>query len=125
MHRLDVAERSAVPDPLPLLDWNVTAGCADVDPRMSCMHNRLIKLFGGTVCMRHAIRVNHTEIRCRLQSEAFGGNRITAGWGMKSLTRCCVADSRESKHKGEVWTLLGHLRSIQAVEELALAVPVY
>src|SRR5215204_7437874 len=42
-----------------------TAGCADVDPRMSCMHNRLIRLFGGTVCMRHAIRVNHIEIRCR------------------------------------------------------------
>src|SRR5215216_578400 len=41
-----------------------TAGCADVDPRMSCMHNRLIRLFGGTVCMRHAIRVNHIEIRC-------------------------------------------------------------
>src|SRR5829696_1991341 len=44
---------------------STTAGCADVDPRMSCMHNRLIRLFGGTVCMRHAIRVNHIEIRCR------------------------------------------------------------
>src|SRR5215213_7335671 len=43
----------------------LTAGCADVDPGMSCMHNRLNRLFGGTVCMHHAIRVNHTEIRCR------------------------------------------------------------
>jgi hypothetical protein len=42
----------------------LTAGCADVDPGMSCMHNRLNRLFGGTVCMYHAIRVNHTEIRC-------------------------------------------------------------
>src|SRR5215213_2661136 len=32
---------------------------------MSCMHNRLNRLFGGTVCMHHAIRLNHTEIRCR------------------------------------------------------------
>jgi hypothetical protein len=39
-------------------------GCADVDPGMSWMHNRLIQLFGGTVCMLHAIRVNHTKIRC-------------------------------------------------------------
>src|SRR5215208_2589341 len=35
-----------------------TAGCADVDPGISCMHNRLNRLFGGTVCMHHAIRVN-------------------------------------------------------------------
>jgi len=48
-----------------VLSVYLTAGCADVDPRMSCMHNRLIRLFGGTVCMRHAIRVNHIEIRCQ------------------------------------------------------------
>src|SRR5215213_409779 len=47
---------------------NLTAGCADVDPGMSCMHNRLNRLFGGTVGMHYAIRVNHTEIRCEVRS---------------------------------------------------------
>ena len=40
------------------------AGCVDIDPHTPCMHNRSIRLFGGTVRTHHAIRVSHTEIRC-------------------------------------------------------------
>jgi hypothetical protein len=57
-----------------------TAGCADVDPRMSCMHYRLIRLFGGAVCMRHAIRVNHIEIRCIPHTRVNKGERMSR-WG--------------------------------------------
>jgi hypothetical protein len=28
------------------------------------MHNRLSRLFGGTVCMYHAVRINHADMRC-------------------------------------------------------------
>ena len=42
-----------------------TAGCVDIDPHTLCTHNRSCRLFGGTLCTHHAIRVNHTEIRCR------------------------------------------------------------
>jgi hypothetical protein len=33
--------------------------------RTPCMRNRSSRLFGGTVCTRHAIRVNQTGIRCQ------------------------------------------------------------
>jgi hypothetical protein len=51
------------------VEWaSITVGCVDIDPRTPCMHNRSIRLFGGTVRRHHAIRVNHTEIRCRQEA---------------------------------------------------------
>src|SRR5215203_4752785 len=50
-----------------LIAYRTTAGCVDFDPRTPCMHNRSTKLFGETVCTHHAIRVNHTEIRCMVK----------------------------------------------------------
>ena len=45
-----------------------TAGCDDIDLRTRCMHKRLSNFSAKpSVCRHHAIRVNHTEIRCRLQ----------------------------------------------------------
>jgi hypothetical protein len=35
------------------------------------MRNRSSRLFGGTVRTRHAIRVNHTEIRCHTHDAGF------------------------------------------------------
>jgi hypothetical protein len=43
-----------------------TAGCVDIDPHTSCMHNRSVRSLGGTVRTHQAIRVNHTEIGCRM-----------------------------------------------------------
>ena len=47
-----------------------TACCVDIDPHKLCMHNRSSRLFGATVCRHHAIRVNHTEIRCIIDATA-------------------------------------------------------
>jgi hypothetical protein len=41
-----------------------TAGCADIDPHTPCMHDRSSRVCEGIVCMHHAKRVKHTEIRC-------------------------------------------------------------
>jgi hypothetical protein len=41
------------------------AGCVDIDPRTRDMHDRSRRLFGGTVCTHHAIRLNNTEMRCQ------------------------------------------------------------
>src|SRR5215217_7038884 len=41
------------------------AGCVDIDPRTPCRHNWSSNPFvAPTVFTHHAIRVNHTEIRC-------------------------------------------------------------
>jgi hypothetical protein len=91
-----------------------TAGCADVDPGMSCTHNRLNRLFGGTVCMHHAIRVNHTEIRCRavvsavdplLRASASAVNRLRDGVGRgivrASAQRWVNTTAHRYRHFGE------------------------
>src|SRR5829696_4317139 len=42
------------------------AGCVDIDPRTPCRHNWSSNPFvAPSVFMHHAIRVNHTEIRCQ------------------------------------------------------------
>jgi hypothetical protein len=45
-----------------------TAYCVDIDPHAPCMYEWLSKPFGRTVCTRHEMWVNHTEIRCDTSS---------------------------------------------------------
>jgi hypothetical protein len=47
----------------------LTAGCADVDPHTPCVHDRSSRVCEGIVCMHHAKRVKHTEIRCQVPLE--------------------------------------------------------
>ena len=47
----------------------LTAGCADIDPHTPCVHDRSSRVCEGIVCMHHAKRVKHTEIRCQVPLE--------------------------------------------------------
>src|SRR5215210_7912298 len=59
-----IKERSGVREDLCFHD--LTAGCDDIDLRTRCMHKRLSNFSAKpSVCTHHAIRVNHTEIRCQ------------------------------------------------------------
>ena len=66
---------------------DLTAGCVDIDPHTPCIHDRSIRLFGGTARTHHAIRVNLTEIRCRsaLATVVGGGCHVDGCW-----LRCTV-----------------------------------
>ena len=45
-------------------EFVLTADCGDTDPHTPCMYEWLSKALDGTLCKPHAMRLNHTEIRC-------------------------------------------------------------
>ena len=57
------------------------------------MRNRSSRLFGGTVCTRHAIRVNHTEIRCEDRFES-GARMIRTSLDGADLSRVDLTNAR-------------------------------